>query len=108
MRREDADGLPLVRSRLGLDRPPDDPAEIHDGNLQDDHQEDQLPHGAGSVAPPLSSITRPSRSLPELNPHHSRPSNRTAVLSHAKISGRPFCTIVRLRVTRPNRSTTTA
>src|SRR5207245_10829311 len=42
----------FVRFRLGLDRPVHDPAEVGDRNLQDHHQEDQFPHGVGSLAPP--------------------------------------------------------
>jgi hypothetical protein len=37
----------LGRERLGLDRPPDHGTEIDDRDLQDDHEEDQLPHGRG-------------------------------------------------------------
>ena len=43
----------LLGSRLGLDRPVDDPAEVNDGDLHDHHQPDQLPHYGSSV--PLNS-----------------------------------------------------
>src|SRR5919199_5586178 len=35
----------LARFRLGLDRPPDHPDEVDERDLQDEHHEDQLPHG---------------------------------------------------------------
>jgi hypothetical protein len=35
----------LRRSRLGTDGPPDDPDQIEDRQLEDEHQEDDLDHG---------------------------------------------------------------
>jgi hypothetical protein len=36
----------LWRARLGPDRPPDDPDQVQDRELEDEHQEDDLDHAA--------------------------------------------------------------
>src|SRR5256885_17231473 len=50
----------LFGSRLGFDRPVDDPAEIEDGNLHDHHQPDQLPHDGLEFTPACQPATAAS------------------------------------------------
>src|SRR5436309_7110217 len=47
-------GGAFERLRLRLDRPPDDEAEIDDRDLQDEHQEDELPHDASQSSAAMS------------------------------------------------------
>lgn len=48
----------LRRRRLGFDRPVDDPDQVEDRELEDEHQEDDLDHGA-IVGAPVSCIRLP-------------------------------------------------
>src|SRR6266536_1506878 len=47
----------FLPARVGLDCPPDDPAEIEDGDLNDHHQPDQLPNGPASLAPRSETVS---------------------------------------------------
>jgi hypothetical protein len=73
----------LLGPGFRLDRPIDDPAQVHDGDLHDHHQPDQLPHGGRSLAP-VESGSQPATAASSLPLRSSRP--RTSYCVSSKVA----------------------